>query len=70
LQGFKHPLYTELGKVHFKASHIRIEGEPFVQIDGDPVVHKEGIEIKILPKQLTFLRNKKEAINQQYMPFL
>jgi diacylglycerol kinase family enzyme len=70
LQGFKHPLYTELGKVHFKASHIRIEGEPYVQIDGDPAVHTDGIEIELLPKQVTFLRNKKEAINQQYLPFL
>src|SRR5664279_396505 len=37
LRGFKHPLYTELGKVRFKAKHILITGVPFVQIDGDPM---------------------------------
>lgn len=70
LQGFKHPLYSEIGKVRLKAKHIRIEGEPFVQIDGDPVVQKEGIELEILPKQVTFLRNKKENIRQEYLPFV
>jgi diacylglycerol kinase family enzyme len=70
LRGFKHPLYSEMGKVRFKAKHIRIAGEPFVQIDGDPVVQKEGIEIEIMPSAITFLRNKKENINQEYLPFL
>lgn len=70
LQGFKHPLYSELGKVRFKAKHIKIEGEPMVQIDGDPLVQKEGIEIGILPSQLTFLRNTDENINQEYLPFI
>lgn len=69
LKGFKHPLYSELGKVHCKAKHIRIEGEPYVQIDGDSIVQKEGIEIEILPQQLTFLRNKKENIDLVYEPF-
>lgn len=70
LRGFKHPLYSELGKVHFKASHIKIEGEPFVQIDGDPHVQKGGIEIEILKDQVTFLRNSKENIDQNYSPFI
>lgn len=69
LRGFKHPLYTELGKVRFKASHIRIDGEPFIQIDGDPVVHREGISIEAVPSQLTFLRNTTDQINQMYLPF-
>jgi diacylglycerol kinase family enzyme len=69
-QGFKHPLYSELGKVRFKASHIRIEGEPYVQIDGDPVMQKGGVEIEIVPKQLTFLRNTDNQINQKYLPFV
>jgi len=69
-RGFKHPLYSELGKVRFKASHIRIEGEPYVQIDGDPVVQRKGVEIEIMPKQVTFLRNKDEKINQMYLPFV
>lgn len=69
LGGFKHPLYTELGKVHFKASHVRIEGEPFVQVDGDPIVYKKSFEVEILPKQITFLRNTQEEINQYYLPY-
>lgn len=69
LRGFKHPFYTELGKVRFKASHIRIEGEPFIQIDGDPVVHREGISIEVVPSQLTFLRNRADAIDQIGLPF-
>lgn len=70
LQGFKHPLYSELGKVRFKAKHIKIEGEPFVQIDGDPMIKKDKIEVEIIPAQVTFLRNTKENINQDYLPFL
>lgn len=70
VQGFKHPLYSELGKVHFKASHIRIEGDPYVQIDGDPVLQREGVEIEIAPSQLTFLRNTNDKINQMYLPFI
>lgn len=70
LRGFKHPLYSELGKVHFKATHIKIEGEPFVQIDGDPHVQKGGTEIEILKDQVTFLRNSKENINQNYSSFI
>jgi len=70
LRGFKHPLYSELGKVRFKATHIKIEGEPYLQIDGDPVVQRGGIEIEVIPSQLTFLRNKSEEINQMYLPFV
>ncbi len=70
LKGFKHPFYSELGKVHFKAKHIRIEGEPFVQIDGDPALITQGLDVEILPKQLTFLRNKKENIDILYQPFI
>jgi len=69
-RGFKHPLYSELGKVRFKAKHIRIEGEPYVQIDGDPVVQKEGIEIEVMPLQLTFLRNSDKNIIQEFLPFV
>ncbi len=70
LKGFKHPLYSEMGKVHFKARHIRIEGEPFVQIDGDPVMNTRALEVEISPNQLTFLRNKKENIDIPYQPFI
>lgn len=70
VQGFKHPLYSELGKVRFKASHIRIEGEPYVQVDGDSVVQQGGVDIEVLPMQLTFLRNEDEKINQNYLPFV
>ncbi len=70
LRGFKHPFYSELGKVHFKASHLLIQGEPYVQIDGDPVVRQEGIEVSVLPKQITFLRNFDEQIEQNYKSFV
>jgi diacylglycerol kinase family enzyme len=70
LRGFKHPLYTELGKVHFKAKHIRIGGEPLIQVDGDAHNLKEGLEVEIMDSQVTFLRNKKEQINQLYIPFI
>jgi diacylglycerol kinase family enzyme len=69
-RGFKHPLYSEMGKVRFKASHIKIEGEPYVQIDGDPVVQKERTVIEVAPAQLTFLRNSDEKIDQMYLPFV
>ncbi|MBU4017348.1 hypothetical protein KJ980_05690 [Patescibacteria group bacterium] len=70
LKGFKHPLYSEMGKVHFKAAHIRIEGEPFVQIDGDPAMNTQGLEVEIAHNQLTFLRNSKENIDIPYQPFI
>ena len=70
VKGFKHPLYSELGKVRFKAKHIKIEGEPYVQIDGDPVLQRGGIEIEIMPKQVTFLRNNSKQIDQMYLPFV
>lgn len=70
LRGFKHPLYSELGKVRFKAKHILIEGEPFIQVDGDPFEKKGKIEIEILPSDITFLRNNVEDIDQEYLPFI
>lgn len=70
LKGFKHPFYSEMGKVHFKAKHILIEGEPFIQIDGDPVTSPRALEISILPAQLTFLRNDKKNIDILYQPFI
>lgn len=69
VNGFKHPLYTELGKVRFKAAHIKIEGNPYVQIDGDPVKHRGAIEIEIWPSQLDFLRSNEENIRQEDLPF-
>jgi diacylglycerol kinase family enzyme len=57
LRGFKHPLYTRIGKVHFKASHIKIQGEPYIQIDGDPVMQPQGIEISLMKAKLHFLYN-------------
>lgn len=69
LRGFKHPLYTELGKVRFKASHIKIEGDPFIQIDGDPIVHRESMTVEVVPSQLTFLRNSTDHIKQLSVPF-
>lgn len=70
LRGFKHPLYTNIGKAHFKAKHIKVYGEPFLQIDGDPVLQKDGITVEVLPKQVTFLTNSEDHILQRYQPFL
>lgn len=70
LKGFRHPLYSELGKMRFKANRIKIKGEPFVQIDGDPVVHTNEIEVGIMPQQVTFLRNEDKEIMQEYLPFI
>jgi diacylglycerol kinase family enzyme len=55
LRGIKHPLYSDKGKLQFKAKHIRVDGGPFVQIDGDPVVVKAPLEVEILPSSVTFL---------------
>ncbi len=70
LRGFKHPLYTELGKVHFKAAHVRIEGEPFAQIDGDSIQLNNRIEVSLDPSKVTFLRNLDKNIDQRYLPFV
>lgn len=70
LWGFKHPLYSELGKTYFKAKKLRIEGEPFVQIDGDPEIVTEHLDLEIMPSAVTFLKNAKENINQRYLPFI
>ena len=70
LKGFKHPFYSELGKVHFRAKHLRIEGEPFVQIDGDPALSAQGLEVEILPSKLTFLRNTEDKVDMPYRPFI
>lgn len=70
LKGFEHPFYSGIGKVHFKAKHVRIAGEPFAQIDGDPVVLKEGLDIGIAPKLITFLCNEDKHIDAYYRPFL
>lgn len=68
LGGFKHPLYSTRGKVQFKAKHLRVEGEPFVQIDGDSAMLKEPLEVEIMPSAVTFLAN--ELRNIQNTPFL
>lgn len=56
-RGFKHPFYSTKGKVHFKAKHIKIIGEPYYQVDGDPGISEKGISVSVLPKKLTFLCN-------------
>lgn len=71
VKGFKHPLYSELGKTYFKAKHLRIEGDPFVQIDGDPdMLTDGGLELSIMPRAVTFLKNATNQINQVYLPFI
>ncbi len=69
-RGYVHPFYSDKGKVQFQATELFIEGEPFVQIDGDPVKHTGGVHIKVLPKAVTFLCNDKKHIRQEYLAFL
>ena len=69
-KGFKHPLYSEIGKTYFKAKKLRIEGEPFVQIDGDPEIVTKPLELEIMPSAVIFLKNAKQNIKQQYLPFI
>jgi len=68
LKGFRHPLYTGLGKVRFKAKHIKITQEPYVQVDGEPLFLNKSLTIDVLPKSVTFLRH--EHIPKEYEAFL
>jgi len=70
LRGFKHPLYSEENKVFFKARHLRIDGEPFAQIDGDPLQLQQAIEIEVIPQAITFLRNTDKNIMLPEVPFI
>ncbi|HSA83459.1 MAG TPA: diacylglycerol kinase family protein [Patescibacteria group bacterium] len=70
LRGFKHPLYSKMNKVHFQAKHIKIEGEPFVQIDGEPVDQPNGLEISMHPKKLTFFYHPDILQEKEAAPFL
>lgn len=69
IRGFKHPLYSEKNKVHFRAKHISISGDQFAQVDGDPAIHIKPIEIEVLPKVVTFLRNGLSQIILPSVPF-
>lgn len=57
-KGFKHPLYSGLGRVTFKAKHIKIESEPYIQVDGTAVSHRQQLEVEVLPNAVTFLAGK------------
>lgn len=70
LRGFKHPLYSEREKIYFKAKHIRIEGDHYVQVDGDAMIHREPIDIEVLPRAVTFLRNDTASIVLSPLPFV
>lgn len=70
LRGFKHPLYSEKNKVNFKAKHLKISGDQMAQVDGDPAIHVKPIEIAVVPKAVTFLRNTTEAILLPSVPFV
>ncbi len=70
MRGFKHPLYSDHNKVFFSAKHIRIDGEHYAQIDGDPVLFTKSIEIQIVPKAITFLRNEDSQIPLESLPYI
>jgi diacylglycerol kinase family enzyme len=65
LKGFQHPFYSQLGKVTFKAKHIRVESEPYVQVDGNPLSHDQHLEVEVLPHQVTFLCGKQSNADYQ-----
>lgn len=69
IKGFKHPLYSEKDKIHFKASKIHIEGESLAQVDGDPDAQHDGIDIEVQKQCLTFLRNEDSKISLEYIPY-
>lgn len=69
IRGFKHPLYSEKNKVYFKAKHISISGEQFAQVDGDPAIHVKPIEIEVMPKAVSFIRNGLSQIVLPTIPF-
>lgn len=69
LKGFTHPLFNKLGKVRFKASHIKVEGEPLVQVDGDPLTLSHPLEVSVAPQAIEFLCNSNENIDAAYLPF-
>lgn len=70
LRGFKHPLYSEENKVFFKAKHLRIEGNPYVQIDGEPLQLKDALDVEVIPNAVTFLRNDDKEIALPEVPFI
>jgi diacylglycerol kinase (ATP) len=70
LGGAPHPLYSDLAKIRFKAHHVRVQGEPFVQIDGDSATLKNDIKVEIKPQKLWFLHNELSQISQPHPPFL
>ncbi|HEV2339267.1 MAG TPA: diacylglycerol kinase family protein [Patescibacteria group bacterium] len=70
LKGFKHPFYSEDNKMYFKAKHIKIEGDSYVQIDGDSALINSPIEIAILPKAVHFLCNDNKHIDLLTTPFV
>lgn len=51
-KGFPHPLYRKTGKVYFAAKEIVVESVPYLQIDGDPVIHRLPLKLSILPNCL------------------
>ncbi len=57
VRGFKHPLYSEENKIYFTAKHLKISGENFAQVDGDPAYCTEPIEVEVVPKAITFSSN-------------
>lgn len=70
LRGFKHPFYSSRGKTTFKAKHLLIEGEPRVQVDGDPFFYHGKLEFEIMPQALSFLYNKHATQHYEYLPYL
>jgi len=70
LRGFRHPLYSPNNKVYFKAKHVKIEGEYYTQVDGDPIIMRKPVEVEVAQEKITFLCNTKEYIELDTSPFV
>ncbi len=70
-KGFKHPLYSEEGKVYFKANKkVKVKGDPYIQIDGDAFYKQKEFEVTVQKNEIRFLCNKKSEIDMNADPFL
>lgn len=70
-KGFKHPLYSEEGKVYFKAKKkVQIKGDPYIQIDGDAYYKQKEFEVTVIKNEVRFLCNTKKQVDMNADPFV
>ena len=70
-KGFKHPLYSEEGKVYFKAKkNVKIIGDPYIQIDGDAYYKQKELQVTVIKNEIRFLCNEKSQVDMNADPFV